>query len=258
MLVMRPEQMEVFRAAALHSFEHEMLAHLAEFSPPLFRAVGDEQMRKAIRLGMERAGTWGLTLRGPVRLYLDLMLLFGSHFDSDPQYPWAGEILAAGDAGSEMARADRLHARTMDYRRQVAGPEDIYTLTALRNITALARQPLEIDWEDYGPAMRRQIALVYPRKAAYIGDAGVDALVRKGLEGARRQGFSTVRGAILVTVLMLAFGHGCGADPLYPWIAGTLSKDTDGDPDVKARRLEKKALTWLDQVLAHFDDGVPT
>ena len=54
---------------------------------------------------------------------------------------------------------------------------------------------------------------------------------------------------------MLAFGHGCGADPLYPWIAGTLKDEAITDPETKAKRLERKALTWLEHVLAYFEKG---
>ena len=54
---------------------------------------------------------------------------------------------------------------------------------------------------------------------------------------------------------MFAMGHGCGSDPLYPWIAQTLRDETLKDPDAKAIRLEKKALTWLEHVLANFDKG---
>lgn len=258
MLVIRREQMDVFRAVALRAFEDEMVEHLAGFSPPLFKAAGEEQMRKAIRLGMERAAGYGFDLRGPVRLYLELMLLFGSRFDTDPQYPWATETLTNRDSGPQMQRAERLYERTMDYRRQVAGPTDAYTLKALRNIRAFASQALSFPIEDLVPAMLREIAIVYPEKAAYIGSESLSALIRKGSDGARIQRFSTTRGMALVIVLMLAFGHGCGADPLYPWIARTLNDKTIADPDERAKRLEKKALTWLDHVLAYFEPGAST
>jgi hypothetical protein len=255
MLVIRSAQMEVFKEAALRSFENEMVAHLAEFSPPLFKAVGEEQMREVIHFGIGKADSYGFTFRGPVRLYLDLMLLFGSHFDTDPQYPWAAEILTDQDSGLQMQRAERLYEKTMDYREKVAGPEDAYTLRALRNISVLARQPLELSSDNFVPAMRQEIARVYPQKAVYVGDEGINALIRKGVDGARRQRFSTIRGATLVIVLMLAFGHGCGADPLYPWIARTLKDEAITDPETRAKRLEKKALTWLEHVLAYFEKG---
>jgi uncharacterized membrane protein len=51
---------------------------------------------------------------------------------------------------------------------------------------------------------------------------------------------------------MFAFGHGCLNDPLYPWIAMTLEGDAIGDSDARTRRLERRALTWLDHVLGYF------
>lgn len=253
MLVIREEQMDLFRQSALRRFEEEMLIHLAEFSPPLFKAVGEAPMREVIRFGMSRAERHGFSFRGPVQLYLELMLLFGSHFDSDPQYPWAGEILGNQERGSQMQRADWLHEQAMAYRKNVTGPEDAYTLEALRRIPVFARQPLDVSPTHFVQDMLREIEQIYPQKAAYVGREALEALIDKGRTGAKRQGFDTERGAALVIVLMLAFGHGCGFDPLYPWIANTLKEDSVGDPKTKAVRLEKKALIWLEHVLAHFD-----
>jgi hypothetical protein len=59
-------------------------------------------------------------------------------------------------------------------------------------------------------------------------------------------------------VLILAFGHGCVTDPLYPWIARTLNDEAIADPAACAKRLENKALTWLDHVLAYFDKRAQT
>ena len=103
----------------------------------------------------------------------------------------------------------------------------------------------------------QEIARVYPQKAAYVGQEGIDALIRKGMDGARRQRFSTTRAATLIVVLMLAFGHGCGADPLYPWINRTLKDELIDNPEVRAKRLEKKALTWLEHVLTYFEKETP-
>lgn len=253
MLVIRRSQMAACEEVAQRVFEQEMLAHLADFSPTLVKAVGDQQMRKAITFGTDRARGYGLTLRGPVRLYLELMLLFGSYFDTDPQYPWVTAILMDRNSFPEMHRAQQLYDKTMEYRIRVAGPDDAYTIGALDNISLVARYPLNLSGADFVAAMRDQIERIYPQKATYIGDAGLDALIHKGIAGAREQGFSTDRSVALLIVLMLAFGHGCGIDPLYPWIGATLRDERVTDPEARARRLERKALTWLAAVLMHFD-----
>src|SRR5271165_3956697 len=116
MLVIRTEQMETFRDAARRTFENDMVAHLSQFSPPLFRTLGEEQLRCAIRFGTCRAAGHGFTFRGPVRLYLEAMLLFGSHFDTDPQYLWAVETLADQESAPQLQRAFSLYMKILDYR----------------------------------------------------------------------------------------------------------------------------------------------
>lgn len=258
MIVIRREQMDSFRAAARRTFEDRMVRHLAQFSPPLFKTIKEEQMLRVVRLGMEQAAGYGFDQRGPVRLYLELMLLFGSYFDSDPQYPWAAETLKERTNDPQLLRSERLYERAMDYQRKVTGPANAHALSALRNIRVFAARPLAFDPTTVVPVMLRELTLVFPEKAAYIGPEALSALILKGARGARNVGFFSPRATSLVIVLMLAFGHRCGADPLYPWIGNTLRDERLADPEAKAARLEKKALTWLDHVLAASDSRNPS
>ena len=51
-------------------------------------------------------------------------------------------------------------------------------------------------------------------------------------------------------VLKFAFGHACTNDPLYPWILRTLKDQRIVTPAARASRLERKAITWLEHVVA--------
>lgn len=252
MLIIRQEQMVVLGAAARHAFVSAMVVHLAEFSPPLFKSLGETAVREAVQQGMQQAAGHGFDQRGPVRLYLELMLLFGSRFDTDPQYPWAAAILTDRDV-PQMRRARRLYRQALDYRRVVAGPGDAHALRALRSIRVWAAGPVEFAPEDLVPAMLAAIVELYPEKAAYVGSEALAELIRKGRAGAQTQRFASPRAMALVVVLMLAFGHGCGADPFHPWIARTLRDERLADPAARAARLEKRALTWLDHVLVNLE-----
>lgn len=235
------------------SFENEMVAHLGEFSPPLVRTLGHEGVRTVIRFGVAQARAHNFTLRGPVRLYLELMFLFGSSFDTDPQYPWAAQVLQGVTTQTQMSRAQLLFDKTVEYRQAVAGPDDVHTFAALRNIRDLARRDLTLTAENFTNAMLTEISSAYPQKAAYLGSAALQDLFRASAAEARCHDLVSVRGAALLIVLMLAFGYGCTRDPLYPWIARTLNDRAIVDRDARAKRLESKALIWLDHVLAHFD-----
>ncbi|MBV9152484.1 MAG: hypothetical protein JO213_09340 [Alphaproteobacteria bacterium] len=255
-LVIRDAQIDMLGGHALAAFESEMVAHLTEFSPPLAKAAGEPQLRQAIRFGIGHAAEHRFDQRGPVRLYLELMLLFGSYFDTDPQYPWVAEILSSAAAQPQMQRAMLLYEKTLDYRQHVAGADDVYTLHALRNVQALARlaEPFSGSPID---GMLQEIGKLYPQKAAYVGREPLETLIREALERGRVLGFSTRRHAALLVILALAFGHGFASDPLYPWIARTLDDQTITDPTARADRLTRRALTWLDRVLANYEEAPP-
>ena len=61
-----------------------------------------------------------------------------------------------------------------------------------------------------------------------------------------------------MVALMIAFGHGCTEDPLYPWIARTLKDERITDATERAERLERKAVTWLKHVLGVTREGPST
>jgi hypothetical protein len=254
MLVIRSEQMEVLKQAALRAFETRMVEHCFAFQPRLCKVLGEDQVRKAVHDGIGRAAVAGFTNRGPARLYLDLMLLFGSGFATDPQYPWAAEILGTGGVEDQMQRADELHEKTIVYQEQVAGPNNAYTLAALAQLPALARNPLPFSSDDFIPGMLREMSAVFPQKVAFVGHEAIEQLIDEAIEAARSAELLTVRGAALTAVLMFAFGHGCGNDPLYPWISRTLTDPAITDAVARAKRLEKKALTWLDHVLGRKNE----
>jgi hypothetical protein len=248
MLVIRSEQMEVLEQVALRRFEDEMVVHSKDFSPRLCEVIGDEQLRVAIRSAISRADNYGFDCRGPVRLLIEMMFLCGSAFDTDPQYPRVGEILRA--SGDQMDRAEQIHEGYLDYLEKVSGPGAVNVRNALKDLSIFARTPVRFSSNDFVAGMLQEMNNCFPLKTAYVGEEGLTALIHEGRAEARKYGFPTIRGEVLIVILMFAFGHGCTNDPLYPWISRTLSDERIIGPVARAARLEKKALTWLEHVLA--------
>jgi hypothetical protein len=232
MLKIRKQQIEVFEQAALRNFEDEMVAHSKEFSPRLCEVLGEEQLLVALRHAMDRAGTCGFTYRGPIRLYIELMFLCGSNFATDPQYPAIGEVLKA--AGDQMQRAEQIHEGVLDYLEKVAGPNNVNVRKALEAVSVFARKPVTFSSNDFVAEMLQEMTRSFPRKVAYLGEERLTALIHEGRAEARKYGFPTLRGEALVVVLMFAFGHGCPDDPLYPWIARTLTNPRIVAPAARA------------------------
>ncbi len=251
MLQIRKEQMVTFEQDALRRFEDEMVLHSKEFSPELCEIIGDEQLRVALRQAMARAARYGFTYRGPIRLFIEMMFLCGSAFDTDPQYPALGEVLRSSD--EQMHRAEQIHEGFLDYLERVSGPGAENVRKALRDLLIFARRPLTLSRNDFVAGILQEMAGIFPQKAAYVGDEALTALIHEGVAEARKYGFATVRAEAMVVVLMFAFGHGCTYDPLYPWISRTLRDPRIIDSAARAGRLEKKALTWLEHVVAGND-----
>lgn len=123
MLELSAEQTSSLQQAAREAFIDEMAAHLAAFSPPHARALGVAGLRPVIGVGMDRAANHGLTWRGPVRLYLELMCLFGSFFADDPQLPAPARAVLADQACDQLERAQSLRRILSGHFAQIFGQQ---------------------------------------------------------------------------------------------------------------------------------------
>lgn len=258
MLTIRAAQMKVFDADALRRFEDEMVAHCktSTIRARLCKVIGDDQLRVAIRQGMARAGTHGFTYRGPIRLYIELMFLYGSDFATDPQYPAFSRIL--NGPGDQMDRAERIHQSVLDYEEAVYGPGAVNVRKALEALLLMAKRPVTLSEADFASGVLQEMTQVFPQKAAYIGEEALNALIREARNDAKTHRFPTIRDEVLMVALKFGFGHGCTNDPLYPWISRTLTDEKITRPAARMARLERKAVTWLEHVLARPPDGAQT
>ncbi len=252
MIKIRQEQMKMFENDALRHFEDEMVLHSKEFSPRLCEILGDDQLRIALRQVMNRADTYGFTNRGSIRLYIELMFLYGSNFDTDPQYSMS-EILNASQ--DQMQRAEQLHQGVLHYQKKVSGQDNINVHDALKAVSIFAGKPVTISTNNFENEMHKELVHAFPQKAAYVGQSKLNRLIMKGNTEAQKYGFSTVRGRAMMVILMFSFGYGCTNDPLYPWISRTLYDERINDSGIRAKRLEKRAVTWLNAVLFRVQKG---
>lgn len=232
-----------------------MMEHSKGFSPKLCKIIGDENLRDALRSAIRRAAGYGFTNRGPVRLYVELMFLCGSAFDTDPQYVPLGQVLRA--SGDQAERAELIHQGSLAYLAEVAGPGNVNVRDALKKLSVFAKAPIPFMLETLPSDLLREMARMFPKKFAYAGEAGLKALIEEGITEAKKYQFIGVRQTTLIVVLKFAFGHGCTQDPLYPWILRTLRDEKIMTAAARAERLERKALTWLAHVLDRNEESFP-
>jgi hypothetical protein len=250
-LTIRQDQLEAFRRYHLQKFEDEMVEHSKVFAPPLCKVIGDQQVRVAVHAAIRKANAYGFTNKGPIRLFVEMMYLCGSAFDTDPQYAAVGEVLRSPT--DQMVRAEQIHLGYLEYLDKVSGPDAINVRNALKDLSAFARKELTFSRDNFAYGLLTEMNQIFPKKVAYVGEPGLQDLIREATVEAARYRFPAVRHVALLAVLMFAFGHGCTNDPLYPWISRTLVDQKIITPVARAARLERKALTWLDHVVARND-----
>lgn len=252
-MIIRQQQIEALEEVCLPEFADLMVAHLAEFSPLHSRALGEAGIRTLIRAGMERAQKHAFTYRATVKFYIEAMILLGADFDTDPQYPWAGEILRDRSIFDQVQRADRVHTWLVGLLDGAAGPDRQYARQALERARAIPFQTIPVASADFADEAIRRMKENHPEKVSYLGEAVLRRLIPRAFEEARKYAIATDDGVCLFVGLMFAVGHGFANDPKYPWIAKTLTDPALTDSRKRIKKLYSKTMIYLDHVLQHLE-----
>ena len=248
MLIIRNKQIELFKEHALRRFIEENVEHIQVFAQKPADALGETVLRQIVEKGIDRANFYGLSQRGPVQFYVEMMFLFGSDFDTDPQYPWINKILRDPEIEDQLNRADTLYEKMMNYYEQVIGPDSDYEKKAIMRVSQMPSEAFLSTKGDLRHGMTAQLNYLYPEKCQYIGKLALDALIETGITTANTHGIFNSSGYWLFVGLMFIFGHGCFADLQFPWITGTLSNSLIPDTNKRIERLYLKMLTYLKMV----------
>ncbi|MCY2992010.1 MAG: hypothetical protein NTY19_29640 [Planctomycetota bacterium] len=252
-MIIRKEQKLVFEEARLPDFEDYMVEHLKDFSPLHSQSLGEESIRGLIQMGVERAKKHGFTRRGPVKFYIETIILLGIAFDTDPQYPWLSSILRDTSISDQVERADRAHAWLVSFLDAAGGPDRQYAKQALRSARKIPLQATPVSSPGFTDEVISKMKENHPEKASYLGDAILRSLVPPAVKETRKHGIYTDTGLCLFLGLTFAIGHGFPNDPKYPWVANTLANPAITDADKRVDRLYSKTMTYLDHVLQHLE-----
>ena len=109
MLKLREQHKDAFSRVALTSFEDRVLVHLKKFFPDECGALGEARTRELIQFGIERAAVYGFTIRRDICKFIDVMFDYGQDFYTDPDLPWAAEILADRHVRDPSVKIDVLY-----------------------------------------------------------------------------------------------------------------------------------------------------
>ena len=250
MLQIRDKQMAAFERAARQRFEERLVERARKNFPRFVEIVGDKAVGSAVHKGYSRAETHELRSEREICLFVDVAIMLGSGFDTDPQLPWAAAILADEKLSSPLARAETLHERAMGYLDEVVGEGQVFPLGAFLGVRKRACEELE---RRLGRNLEREALTlfgeVWPAKSNYVGESALLGLVEQARASAARYGITTSAGVGIYALFAFVLGHGFGSDPLYPWVAEVLTSPEITAEGARIRRLYSTALAYINQAL---------
>src|SRR5687768_5036234 len=224
MLALARRQIATFEQVMLERFERGLLTHIEEHFPVHWRVIGDAQMARVVRYGVSRAKKAGYRSERDGYLFHSLMLYFGSHFDTDPQYPWLAKALSDDTVGPLSQRLTNAHDAAMRYLDDVAGERGDHMATALQRVKHTVLPELE-----RGPRVNFEYLLailnmIWPQKVRAVGEQALRSLAQSVMSDARSAGLISPASACMYVVACFMFGHGLMRDPQFAWATQVRSK----------------------------------
>lgn len=247
----QPQQLVRLNVVAQRSFSRELVLHVKEFFPG-HASLGDPQLLRVVDHALARAERHGFTSERNACLYLDLTLMLGAEFDTDPQIPWAAQILADPGFTHPTLRIDHLTNTALAHLERTAGVDD----ERLERVYLRLRREMTdtIAMVDRSGALWPQLALrvlrrIWPERVDELGEEPLAQLIRRSYEAAHHSGLAARHDLAIYLVCAFLFGSGFDRDPQYPWAAAALSA-ASGDGARRAERLYHEGLSWLGRMLA--------
>ena len=207
MLIIRAAQMAVLTDDVVARFDESLAEHLEHFAPREAQALGREGLRSVVRLGRQRAAQCEFTDRESIRLYVELMFLFGSGFATDLQYPWAAAALASGgEPHDQWQRAGALQVSAIEYAHTILGAKREFVLAALEHLVGHRLRDF-LDIGLFPESLLQQLRVIFPEKWAYLGRDRLRTLIQSARRIAEQQALLAEEAVALFTVLLFFLGH---------------------------------------------------
>ncbi|HLJ48944.1 MAG TPA: hypothetical protein VKU01_23170 [Bryobacteraceae bacterium] len=121
----RKTQMDAFGAAGENDFRDRLRKMLEQDYPEDVEELG-ERLDRVIDLGLEHARAYGISREKDIGLYFDVMFSLAYNFDTNPEYPWAAQILKRPDleGPAKVERVAKLAQEAMEHEAEGATDDE--------------------------------------------------------------------------------------------------------------------------------------
>jgi hypothetical protein len=222
-----------------------VLSHLWKRYPQHCVILTDPRSRRAIDVGIARAARHGFRNAAEVRPYVSLMVFLGSHFDEDPQLPWAAESLSESAGASRTNAMTGLLRETSQRMQPIVGRSGEYYRRALAWAEARSFETIAATYDDSDEGLRTFLRQLHGRKCDALGGDGVSQLIERARSAARQHDLVTPPAVVVYLALMFLLGSAFDRDPFHPWASATLATQEVSGPAPQGWELHARAIEIL-------------
>ncbi|WP_437969270.1 hypothetical protein WMF04_08215 [Sorangium sp. So ce260] len=242
---MRSTKLHAPGSPAYTRLREDVLSYLWRRYPQHCVVLTDPRSRRAIDVGIARAARHGFRDAAEVRPFVGLMVFLGSHFDEDPQLPWAGEHLRRSARASRADAMTGLLAETVRRMQPIVGQRGEYYRRALAWSDARGFETIAASHDDSDDGLRGFLRQLYRRKYDALGDDSVEQLIQGARSAARQHGLTAGSAVIVYLGLMFLLGSGFDRDPFHPWASEALATEAAPRPQPQGWELHERAIETL-------------
>lgn len=251
MFCIRKEQVRVFETVRFPLFEQKMIAHISNYFEGLATILGKKGLSELIQHGYECSKKYGLLTAYEVCLYIDLMIMLGHAFDTDPQIPWTNEILINREIPNPTQRIELLYKRALGFIEMTMGRDQFLAIDQFKKMIGFSFEDLT-GKISVSENLSKLLFNFWPAKFEIINAYSFKELIQEGRFLAAKYGFTTEINISYYLVLMFLLGHRFDNDLQYPWLTGILNNTELQDEYYKADSLQFMVKNYLSTILDSY------
>jgi hypothetical protein len=207
-----------------------MEAHLAEAYPVRANLIGKQGLCKVIEQAIERGKVYGIESRYEYMIFGEAALALGIGFDTDPQLPWAKEILSNEHPATE--RMDELDDAMTQHIEKTFGEAEDFPRASFEAWKAKSYDDIEELFQNGSHEEYHEfLSDLWPQKYDTLGPDSLDMLPAHGDEMLKLGKVSSQVGKRYLMVLQFLLGHTFYSDPQYFWLHDIISDPTHKNED---------------------------
>lgn len=244
------EQLTALKPYVLDNYTDGLILHCNKLYPHLERTLSRERLKLSLKEAVYKAEESGFTQRGSVQFYIDMLVVFGMGFETDPQYPWIQQNLVQNKKLSELERSMALYQQVHLYLNEITGEQDQHLLASAVRLQKLTLDNMNIERKTYIKDVHTLLYNVYPQKYQQSSKDDLTNLVRQGTIKAQAQyQLEKPNHAALIVLLMFVLGHQFDEDLFQPWIHQEKIQQYIGDNERLINKIVTRAKIWLDSAI---------